>query len=118
MSIPLNFPPRCVSTWTVAAEKPHCGKTGEPFMNSTTSLPVRSLLIRSLTVASIVVLLFGGRLQRHRVQLVAHAALEGLVNHLVLLHPGLALERCRDHVRRIVVAVAAQVVDRDLGVGD
>src|SRR5581483_86498 len=105
-SMPLNFTPRCVSTWTTAAEKPHCGNTGEPFMKRTTSLPVTSPLMRSLTVASMFRLLFGRRLQRHRVQLVAHAALEGLVNHLMLLDPALALECRRDDVRGVVIAVA------------
>ncbi len=44
-------------------------------------------------------------------QLVAHPALQGLVDHLVLLHPALALERGRDDVRGIVVAVPAQILD-------
>ena len=51
-------------------------------------------------------------------QLVAHPPLQGLVDHLVLLHPGLALERRRDDVGRVVVTVAAQVLDVDLGVAD
>src|SRR5882762_3180609 len=38
-STPLNLTPRCVSTWTTAAENPHCGKTGVPFMKGTPVFP-------------------------------------------------------------------------------
>ena len=34
---------------TVCAEKPHCGKSGVPFMNSTTGAEFSSALIRSIT---------------------------------------------------------------------
>ena len=40
-----------------------------------------------------------------------------LVHHLVLLHPGLARELLGDDVGRVVVPVAGQVLDGDLGVG-
>ena len=39
-------------------------------------------------------------------QLAAHAPLQGLVDHLMLLHPGLALEGRGDDIGRVVVAVA------------
>ena len=48
----------------------------------------------------------------------AHAALQGLVDHLVLLHAGLAGELLGDDVGGVVVAVAGQVLDGDLGVGE
>ena len=52
-------------------------------------------------------------------QLAPHAAAQGLVNHLVLLHPRLALERGGHDMRRVVIAVAAQILDGDLrGDGD
>src|SRR3546814_1935722 len=41
------------------------------------------------------------RLQRQRVQFVAHAAAQGLVNHLVLLHAGFALERSEEHTSEL-----------------
>ena len=46
----------------------------------------------------------------------AHAALQGLIDHLVLLHPRLALEGRRDHPRRIVIAVTGEVFDQHLGI--
>src|SRR5260221_2562663 len=91
-SMPLNLTPRWVSTWTTAAEKPHCGNTGVPFMNSTTSLLEISCLMRSNTgllgVARLLmarvlrpmgsaVLRYGG-LQGERVELVAHLAAQRL----------------------------------------
>src|SRR3954469_17885768 len=57
----------------------------------------------------------GAGLQRQRVQLAAHVTLERLVNNLMLLRPRFAAERGRDHGRRIVVAVAGEVPDGDLG---
>src|SRR5579871_5182361 len=55
-------------------------------------------------------------LQRERMQLAAHLGLERLVNQLVLLDPGFAAEAFRDHRRRIMIAIACEVADRDLGV--
>ena len=52
--------------------------------------------------------------QGERVQRAAHAAAERLVDHLVLLHAGLALEGARDDVGGVVVAVAGQIPDLDL----
>ena len=57
-------------------------------------------------------------LQRQRMQLAAHLGLERLVDDLVLLHPRLAAEALRQHRRRIVVAIAGQVANCHLGVGD
>ena len=47
-STPLNGTPRPVSTLTTAAEKPHCGAAGIPFMNSTTSLSAMVAWMRSV----------------------------------------------------------------------
>ena len=54
-STPLNCTPMWFSTCTTVAEKPHCGNTGVPFMNKTTSVPSTSLLIRSNTVLSLII---------------------------------------------------------------
>src|ERR1700676_2196465 len=56
-------------------------------------------------------------LQRQRVQHPAHLALQRLVDDLVLLDPGFAAERLRNHGRGIVVAIAGQIADRHLGIG-
>ena len=50
-------------------------------------------------------------------QLVAHPAAQRLVHQLVLLHPALAAEGAGDDMRGVMVAVAAQILDRDLRVG-
>jgi hypothetical protein len=44
-------------------------------------------------------------------QRTAHAALERGIDHLVLLHAGLALEGGGNHGGGVMVAVAAQVLD-------
>src|SRR5262249_3108488 len=122
--------PRWLRICTTAAEKPHCGKTGEPFMNSTTGLSVTSCRIRSLTVLSIVDPRFGGSvvklgsilrstgLQREGVELISHASAQRLIDHLMLLHPGFATERAGDDMRCIVIAVAAQIFNRNLRIGE
>lgn len=48
----------------------------------------------------------------------AHFALEGGIDELMLAHPGHASERFRDDAGAIMVAVASQILDRDLGVGE
>ena len=55
-------------------------------------------------------------LQRQRVQRAAHLAFERLVDDLVLLHPRFAAEGLGDDGRGIVVAVAGEVADGDVGV--
>src|SRR5262249_49962506 len=45
----LNSAPTARSAATVCAENPHCGKSGVPFMNSTTGLELSSALIFSTT---------------------------------------------------------------------
>ncbi len=50
-------------------------------------------------------------------QLAAHAPPERCVNHLMLLNPRLALERRRDDVRGIVVAVAREIANLNLASG-
>ena len=46
----------------------------------------------------------------------AHLALQGVVDHLVLLYAGLARELLGHDMRREVVAVACEVGDGDLGI--
>src|SRR5580704_14175538 len=93
-SMPLNLTPKWLRICTTVAEKPHCGKTGVPFMNSTTGLSVTCWRMRSCTVMSIrSILVYGvfvsgllvgsARLQGERVKFVAHPAAQRLVHHLV-----------------------------------
>src|SRR3546814_20972264 len=49
------------------------------------------------------------RLQRQRVQFVAPSAAQGLVNHLVLLHAGFALDGRGADIGGVMIAVAAPV---------
>ena len=49
-------------------------------------------------------------------ELAAHFALQGVIDELVLLDPRLAPEGLGDHGGRIVVAIAGEIADRDLGV--
>ena len=56
-------------------------------------------------------------LQRQRVQHAAHAALERVIDHLVLLHAGLALEGGGGDHGGVMVIVVGQVCDRHLRVG-
>ena len=49
-------------------------------------------------------------------QLAAHAAAQRPIDHLVLLDPGFAGEGRRNDRGGVMVAVAAQILDRDLGV--
>src|SRR5690606_10868308 len=125
--MPLNLTPRWLSTWTTTAEKPHCGNTGVPFMKSTTSLLPTSWSMRWRRVSSsILAILLSGRyagslrrrrLQSEGVELSPHPPLQCLVNHLVLLHAVLSGEGSRHDMARVVVAVAAEILDRDLRVG-
>src|SRR6185437_12090990 len=131
-STPLNLTPRWLRICTTAAEKPHCGKTGVPFMKSTTGLLVTSCLIRSNTMLFVICLgsfaanrapwrasvLGRARLQGEGVQLVAHAAAQGLVDHLMLLDARLALEGGGDDMRRVMVAVAPEILDRHPRIGE
>src|SRR5258707_901144 len=52
-SMPLNLTPRWLRICTTAAEKPHCGKTGVPFMKSTTGASPICWRMRSCKVMSI-----------------------------------------------------------------
>src|SRR5215813_4415597 len=125
-------------------ENPHCGKSLVPFMNKTTSLLATALRIQSWTACSLMpkVLCCGssgrrshphaaldvgnGRVmsiwrrrrgQRQGVQDPPHAALQRLVDHLVLLHPGLAPEFLADDMGGVMVAIASKVSDDHLGIG-
>ena len=53
----------------------------------------------------------GGGLQREGVQGMAHAALQGVINHLVLTDAGDTAEGFRDDVRGEVIVIASQVYD-------
>src|SRR3712207_5550934 len=116
---PLKGTPRWERICTTRAEKPHCGKTGVPFMNSTMGLDFTSLSMRSK--AGLVIGFGpsrrGGGLEGEGVQLPAHAPLQGGVDDLVLLHPALAAEGLGHDGSGVVVTVAGQVFDGDLGVG-
>src|SRR6185437_9270879 len=57
------------------------------------------------------------RLQGERVQFAAHPSAQRLIHQLMLLHSALAAEFARDDMGGIVVAVAAQILDRDPRVG-
>eukprot|EP01035_Chromulina_nebulosa_P059004 gene59004-80806_t len=50
-------------------------------------------------------------------QCAAHVALERGIDELVLFHARQTGEGDRDDARLVVVAVAREVIDRDLGVG-
>src|SRR4029453_5901581 len=112
MLTPWNFTPSSLKHSTTAAEKPHCGNTGVPFMNSSTSfLPISSRM-RSNTWGSLISISWGatqgprsgrgsvGNIRfsgplRHGgqfqgVQHAAHAPAQGAVDHLVLLDLGFA----------------------------
>merc|ERR1712185_359300 len=115
---PLNLTPIWLNTWTTAAEKPHGGNTGVPFMNRTTSLVSISPWIRSLVAVSNIVSsprwspsLRRRRLQGQGVQLGAHAALQRGINHLMLLNARFAAKRLAHDVARVVIAVAAQILN-------
>src|SRR5215472_16119813 len=51
-------------------------------------------------------------------KLVAHSAPERLIDHLVLLDPGLTDEGRGYHGRRVMVAIAPQILDIHPGIGD
>ena len=50
-------------------------------------------------------------------QFATHLALQGGIDELMLAHPGQAREGRGHDARTLVVAVAGQIVDNDLGVG-
>src|SRR5271170_3679641 len=106
-----NFTPSSLSTSMTAAEKPHCGNTGVPFMNSSTSFLAISSRMRSNTWGSLILsiswerrtgrgsepnigpsasLRHGGQFEG--MEHAPHAAAEGAIDHLVLLHLGFAGE--------------------------
>jgi hypothetical protein len=57
-------------------------------------------------------------LQGKGVQRTPHLALQSVVNKLVLLNPRFATEALRQHGSGIVVAIAREVPNRDLGIGN
>src|ERR1700753_1983709 len=118
MSMPLKVTSRWFSTWTTAAEKPHCGKTGVPFMNSTTSVaPISCSICLKTGLSLISVSLFRRCLQSQRVQFVAHPPLQRRIDHLVLLNAGFSLEGRRHYIGSVMVAVTPEVVDANCRIG-
>src|SRR5437763_2217171 len=129
---PLYGTPRWSRICTTWAENPHIGNCGLPFMNSTTSLLFTSLSMNWLMamafsfraqVVRTVVLTLKLRFRQPSlhgkdVQRTPHLALQGVVNKLVLLNPRFAAKAFRQHGRGIMVAVAGEVPDRDLGIGN
>src|SRR6185503_18327992 len=114
--MPWNFTPSSLRHSTTAAEKPHCGNTGVPFMNSSTSfLPISSRMRSNTSLMSISwssaqeaaelipnigrsgLLRHGGQFEG--MQHAAHAAAQRAIDHLVLLDLGLAGESRRNHGR-------------------
>src|SRR5207247_474561 len=57
-------------------------------------------------------------LQRERVQLAAHFGLERLIDDLMLLHARFSAERFGEHGGGVMVAVAGEVADDHLGIGN
>src|SRR5258708_4833417 len=114
---PWNLTPSWLSTSTTAAEKPHCGNTGVPFMNSSTSfLPISSRMrsntsLMSETPEDLTLNIGRSGLLRHGGELecvenAAHPAAQRAIDHLVLLDLRLAGEGRRNHRGGIVIAVA------------
>lgn len=48
-------------------------------------------------------------------QFVTHAALQGLINHLVLLHPGFTDKGFGNDMGRVMIPVTRKIVDRHDG---
>src|SRR6266702_8384398 len=108
---------------TTAAENPHCGAAGTPFMNSTTSLLAMTSLIRS---AVEFVICYPSMLDCVRPSLrrrgfesqrgegTAHLPLQRVVDHLVLLDPALADEGRGGHARTVMIAVTSKVDNNDV----
>src|SRR5262245_49566719 len=136
MLTPWNFTPSSLSASTTAAEKPHWGNTGVPFMNRSTScLPISSRM-RSNTWGSLMSISWKRRSRRgsglnigpsgplrhggqfQGMQHATHATAQRAVYHLVLLDLGFAGEGCGNDRGGIMVAIAGQVLDLDLGAGN
>src|SRR5260370_8976499 len=86
-------------------------------MRSKTILPAISLPRYETPDKSKSLILAHRRLEGEGVQLAAHAPLQCPVDHLVLLDPCLALEGRRFDMGGIVIAIAAEVLDRDARIG-
>src|SRR6266581_4627621 len=101
-------------------------------MNSTTSLLFTSLSMNWLMAMAFSLSRAGYRavvltlklpfrqpsLQGKGVQRTPHLALQGVVNKLVLLNPRFTAKALRQHGGGIMVAIASEVPDRDLGIGN
>src|SRR5204862_6234920 len=60
----------------------------------------------------------GGGLQRQGMKLFTHPPFQRLIDHLMLLHPRFAGEAGGNDSGGIMIAIAAQILDRHLGVGN
>src|SRR5258706_15798974 len=103
-------------------------------MKSSTSFSARSLAMRSCVGLSFIGvpfelelragspsvkprgLILDRSLQRERVQLPTHAPRKRVVNHLMLLDAGLALEGARNHHGGVMIAIAGKIGDGDVRV--
>src|SRR6266850_6977445 len=119
-SIDLKGTPISFSTCTVAAEKPHIGKAGVPFMYTTILLSRTSRSISSITSADSSDMIRSpsrrSRAQRERVD-AGHELAEGAVHQLVLLDERLAREGGRAHFDLEVVTRASRIGHRDARTG-
>src|SRR6478672_2036413 len=101
-------------------EKPHCGKSGVPFMNRTTSFLLTISAIRVL--ASVwVSLIVSLRLRRcgfklQRMKFTPDPPPERRIDRLVLANAAHSLEASGDDPRGIMVAVPGKIADGDLGI--
>src|SRR3569833_527310 len=100
-------------------ENPHCGNRAVPFMKRTTSLLLTMSAMRE--AGSVTFGLQSGwhcGFELQCVKLTPHSAPERGIDRLMLADPAEAGEAAADHARRIMVAVAGKVADRDLGAGN
>src|SRR5215831_20808524 len=81
-------------------------RSRQPRLQSPSSAPRRSSSLRR------------AGLQRKRMQLAAHFGLQGFIDDLMLLHPRFTAERFGKHGGGVMVAVAGEVADRHLGIGN
>src|SRR4051794_34232067 len=99
-------------------EKPHCGNSAVPFMNSTTSFLLTRSAMRSVESLT-------GRLRfRHCgfelqcVKLSPYSSPKRGIDRLMLLDAAQPVEAAAFDARCIMVAVAGKIADRDFGVGN
>src|SRR5450755_1730624 len=108
---------------TTAAEKPHWGICGLPFMKSMTRSLAMVSAMRwrrvSFTGCLLLALIFLGRggLEREGVNGAAHGVAERGVDQAVAIDGSLTQEGGRDDGRGVMIPAARRVGHRDLGAG-